>query len=371
MPLLAVLVPGPVEIDGGVIHAAAKTIAGMEEFASHWPGEVAHVTELAPAGSGQALGTVARELEGLGYRVVESSDRLAALDALRPDVVLVNLSMSELPIIERCEWPVVVNVENDLTARLRWASLVERRRLPRVVAGLVRLEARYRRQLRRVAGVQANGWPAWGAYRNLNPRSMLYFDSRIRQDQLADSSGTAKSDSAGFTFAFSGRWIKPKGFLEAIEAFRRASAQRDGLSLHVLGSGELALPADAPSGVEVFGAVDFDAVWVPHVTSAVDAMLLPYPQSDPAGTYLEGVGCGAPFVAFANRQAAYLASEGLGWTVKMGDVAALADRMLAVADDPAALELKRRSGLEFMGRHTMEREFARRTEHLLECARAR
>lgn len=374
MPVLAVLVPGPVEVDGGTIRTASKTISGMEAFAQYWPGDVVHVTEASHAGSSTQLGVVSRRIDDLPYAVSVTHDRLGHLAELRPDVVLVNLSLSELPLLKFRGSPIVINVENDLRNRVRWASLGETARdLPKVIAGLLRLEAKYINALQGAAGLQANGWPAWTSYRRFNRHPMLYFDSRMRSDQIVSPKEKMclRSRGQGFTYGFSGRWIEQKGFHEALRAFRRAREADETLTLHLMGSGPLDVPADLREGLQILGALDFEKGWIPHVRQEIDAMLLPYPQSDPAGTYLEGVSCGAPFVAFQNRQAEELARRGLGWTSPMGDIEQLANQMSQVVGSSTALAQARAEGYSFMLKHTMEREFERRSAHLLDCARLR
>ena len=162
--------------------------------------------------------------------------------------------------------------------------------------------------------------------------------------------------------------MKQKGFNEALEAHRRVRSRGESIRLHVFGAGPLALPDNVDASVTVHGAVDFEKEWLARVTADVDAMPLPYPQSDPAGTYLEGVSCGGPIVAFDNRQASYLADQGLGWTVPVSRVDDLADLMVRVARDGTALQAAREKGFEFMQEHSMEKEFERRTQHLVDCA---
>lgn len=368
---LVVLVPGPVVIRDGMIRTAGKTLSGLESFARRWPGDVVYVTEVTTPNAPEHLGTVARSIADLPFRVLGTGDRLRAIEAIKPAVVLANLAMSEVPVIKGVRAPVVLNVENDFRNRLTWARIEGGAGMsPRVVAGLLKLEAHYLALIRRAAGVQFNGWPAWSTYHRHNRKPLLTFDSRISREQLVtpEAKTEMRRSSREFSFAFSGRWLKQKGFNEALEAHRRVRSRGESIRLHVFGAGPLALPDNVDASVTVHGAVDFEKEWLARVTADVDAMLLPYPQSDPAGTYLEGISCGAPIVAFDNHQASYLADQGLGWTVPVSRVDDLADLMVRVARDGTALRVAREKGFAFMQEHSMEREFERRTQHLVDCA---
>lgn len=368
--LLVVTVPGPVERDGSLVRMSAKTLSGLEYFARYWPGDVVHVTGATPIGSQQVLGTRTVRIDQLGHETVFADDRLETIHRLRPDVVLTTLAMSELPLLEGLKVPVVAITETDLRTRFEWARAERGGRMPspRHAVFLLRLERRYRRALRLAAGVQANGWPSYTTYRGLAKNPLLFFDSRITERML--ESVPSKSASERVTLAFSGRWVRPKGIEQAIAAFTRARAKSDReLRLELFGSGPHPLASPAPDGITVHGNVDFEAEWVPHVAANVDLLLAPHLQSDPACTYLEAAALGAPFISFNNRAAEWLAAtHQLGWTAPMGNVAALADLIVEISSENAAIEASRQAAGVFMADHTMEREFARRIEHLLTCA---
>jgi len=368
--LLVVTVPGPVERDGSHIRLSAKTLSGLEHFARYWPGDVVHVTDTTGFGSHQVLGTRTAQVDELGYATVFADDRVEAIHQLRPDVVLTTLAMSELPLMEGLRVPWVAITEYDLKTRFEWARAERSGRLPspRHTAFLLRLERRYRRALRRAAGIQANGWPSYATYRGLANSPLLFFDSRISEHMLELASG--KRDDDALTLAFSGRWIRPKGIEHAIAAFAIARGRSDReLRLELFGSGPHQIESPAPDGITVRGDVDYETEWVPHVAANVDLLLAPHLQSDPACTYLEAAALGAPFLSFDNRAAEWLARHHqLGWTAPMGDVHALADLIVDITGNDDAIEASRQAARTFMANHTMEQEFARRAEHLAACA---
>lgn len=169
------------------------------------------------------------------------------------------------------------------------------------------------------------------------------------------------------TLAFSGRWIRPKGFRDALEAFSLARREvGNAVRLRVYGAGPEESCLSQFPDVDVRGAVDYTSEWVPAVRHDVDALLIPHRQSDPACTYLEGAALGAPFISYDNRAARHLdQQESMGWTSPMGDTHALADRIMELVRDPQLLDSRRVSAQRFMQAHTMEHEFDKRVEHLV------
>lgn len=367
---LVVTVPGAVESDGTRVRLSGKTLTGLEQYARHWPGEVLFVTHETSWGGQEVLGQVDVDPETLPFGLIRTNDRASAIQALNPAVVLVTLAISELPLLEHHDLPVVAMAESDLAMRREWIRAESGRRVinPRHGFGLWRLELRYRRAVARARGLQANGWSAWDSYGRLSRRPLLFYDSRITR-QAVDQAGS-KPAHDGLVALFSGRWIRPKGFLDAVEAFRIAAQETEiPITLQLAGGGPLSEQVPRRDGLLVLGALDFESQWVPHVSREVDLMLIPHPQSDPSCTYLEGAGLGAPFLSYANRQASHLAREyGMGWTVPIGDVEALARELTLLAQDRTRLLEGSRNGLAFMDHHCMEDEFERRVEHLVGCA---
>lgn len=97
-------------------------------------------------------------------------------------------------------------------------------------------------------------------------------------------------------------------------------------------------------------------------------MVLPHKQDDPAGTYLEAAGLGAPVIGYANRAlGALVARERLGWVTPMGSIDALVDGISSLAADPVAVTRAANAGIRFMSRHNAASEFERRVNHLIDA----
>lgn len=158
MALLVVSVPGVVESDGVELVAADKTLSGLAAIAARWPGEMAFVTHFSPLSDSAAMAAQSATIADLPYHVVLTRDRVAAINSLRPDLVTLTLTMSEMDIARGIGAPFSVMGEYDLQTRWEWV-VAETGRAPRSrrAAGLLRLEMQYIRALRRSASLQMNG----------------------------------------------------------------------------------------------------------------------------------------------------------------------------------------------------------------------
>lgn len=366
MPLLVVTTPETILTDGDMIDASPKTVSGMLELSKGWPGDflwLAHARHVEQLPHGTAL-------SHLPVEITTTDDRLATLETLKPDLLHATLAKSELPILEQHAPRTVMLAENSLSGRLQWAveASPSRRISLRHRAGLARLEWRYRRALRSAAGIQCNGLPSWNSYHRLNPDSLLFYDSRISASVIPDGQSVTEQGPAS-TFAFSGRWLRPKGFIDALEAFDLAATRADHeLILKIFGAGELADRIPNRNDIEVRGNLDFETQWIPEVRTSVDVMLLPHRQPDPACTYLEAAGLGAPFLSYDNAAATQLADRfGIGAVAPMGSTAALADLIVRASTDSDWVHSMRLRSIEFMSSHSFEKEFARRASHFAQC----
>lgn len=369
---LAITLPHSVTIAAGRIWAPSKTLIGTEEFAKHWPGETALVATVHDD-IHYADGQDHRELATLPYEFIPTKDRVKTLRDLSSDVVLSSMALADREILAHVgDIPIVVNVENPLTNRVRWGALTAESRFSasRIAIGEAKKEPGLRRTFHRAAGLQCNGFPGWKSYHRLNSRSLLYFDSRVPHTMVTDA---LHEEGAAFNIAFSGRWLRPKGFDAAIAAFRKArELSSRPISLHLFGDGPMRgeVDLDMP-GIVDHGSLDFHTEWLPYFQRHVDLIVLPHRQSDPAGTYLEAAACGVPFASFANGTATPLARRGLGWTCRMNDIDTMARLVAELAMHPEQLAPRRRAGVRFMLEHSMEREFSRRCQHLVTCSRTR
>jgi colanic acid/amylovoran biosynthesis glycosyltransferase len=275
---------------------------------------------------------------------------------------------------------VVYSVEYTIGTRLKIVALDRELNLARKAWSMLwnlRAERRRRRAFRRAAGIQANGYPAFEAYRGLNSNTILYLDGRMRREMMASKDEMATrqarlTSGAPLRIVHSGRLEPMKGAQDLLPVARRLHAAGVNFTLDVFGSGSLLgeLQAGAPAlagRLRLHAPVDFETELVPWMRREADLYLSCHRQSDPSCTYLECMGCGLPVLGYNNDMWAHMHEDARsGWVVPMGRVKALADEIARL--DRARDELARHAAqaLEFARFHDFETEFTRRMLHRAE-----
>lgn len=378
MPHLAVVLH-PTPSRAGRIEFSDKTLTGLAAIHERWPGRLTVVAPDVDQDLAGNLGVRSRAIDDLPYDVVVADAR-AALDALAPDVVQLNLDVREEALL-RGPWASVIVAENSARERYRLAmSHLPVAKTPRVAVGAVRQWRTFRAMVSRATAVQCNGWGAWETFSPLARQhrvpALQYFDTRLPGSRVraAKEALAARHDAlAPRRLAFSGRLSAEKGPMSAIRASRTLDDHGYEHSLTVFGAGpqEAALRAEAGPSTHFAGSVDFDPTWMDLISGGIDLMVLPHTQGDPSGTYLEAAGLGVPTVGFANvALRGHEREGGFAWTVPMRDDDALAERILGLAEQPDAVRVAAARGIQFMENHCVERQFDDRVAHLLQAARS-
>ncbi|MFP8781470.1 glycosyltransferase [Hydrogenophaga sp. RWCD_12] len=231
--------------------------------------------------------------------------------------------------------------------------------------------------VRQAAGLQCNGTPTYDAYRELNPNTLLYFDSRVSRQMMPSEPGLASREVAfgprhPIRLAFSGRLTPMKGadhLVKVAVALRELGVP---FRMDIYGDGPLA-PGMAQEirnhglgdQVALGGVLDFESELMPRIRSEIDLFVCCHRQGDPSCTYLETLGCGVPIVGYANEAFAGLLQhcDG-GRSVPMDDWKALAAEISRLAGDREQLLALAHAGLAFAWRHPCESEFLARMNHL-------
>lgn len=275
---------------------------------------------------------------------------------------------------------VVYGIEYTLETRLRIAGLDRSRNLPRRLWSMLwnlRTEPARRRALRQSDGIQLNGFPAERAYARLNPQPLMYLDNRMSAGMLATpaemQARSARHDQRlPLRLIHSGRLETMKGAHLLVPL---AKALRDrGLAFHLAVYGTGSLEAELRDGIareslgdliSLHAPVPFETGLVPISRREADLFVSTHMQSDPSCTYVEAMGCGLPVLGFANHMLSALARDsGAAWCVPMGDVGALADRLVALDRDRAEIVAHAEAGLAYARRHDFGIEFDARMRHL-------
>ncbi|MFN3721599.1 MAG: glycosyltransferase [Paracoccaceae bacterium] len=375
MPHLVMLAPAPViRLPGGRLRLDVKYVEGMRAHVAQWAGRVSAVVwegaAAVPFGADYAPGDLGFELTVLPAG--------AAVPATGADLIAAPADMAEALALAWGPVPVVFVVEYTIGTRLRIVALDRARGVLRKgwsALWNLAVERRRRAAFRRAAGVQCNGYPAFEAYGGLSARPLLYLDGRMRAGMMATPGEMAAraAHRGPLRLVHSGRLETMKGAQDLVPVARALRSAGVDFTLDIFGTG--ALEAEVRAGAEAFGGhvrlhapVDFETVLVPWMRAHADLFLSCHRQADPSCTYLESLGCGVPVVGYANAMWARMAAvSGAGWAVRLGDRAALAGRIAALAQDPAALHGAAAAGLAFAQDHDFETEFAKRMAHFAAC----
>ena len=226
------------------------------------------------------------------------------------------------------------------------------------------------------SGLQCNGTPTYDSYRGLSRNTLLFFDSRVTEDLLAEEEDIEHrlSDFASrpIQLFFSGRLARIKGAMQLLDVAKELRRLGVDFYLTICGDGELkgemlnAIQAEQLSRhVCLKGTLDFKTQLLPFVRSNVDLFLCCHPQGDPACTYLETMSCGVPIAGYENDAfAGVVRSSSSGWLGPLNDPVALAGIVAQIKQAPETLRAMSLGALRFAKGHTFESTFSRRIEHL-------
>lgn len=375
---LLMIVPAPVvRLPDGKVRMDVKFVEGMRLHKALWAGTLTVVLwdhgQHIPFGADYLT-----EDLGFDYVVLDAGAALPPDLIARHDSISASADMVEtLDLAAPGRIPVMYSVEYTIGTRLKIVALdptLGVLRKARSMLWNLGVERRRRRAFRAAAGVQANGYPAFAAYRALNPSTILYLDGRMRRDMMAtpdDMAARVASLRTGqpLRLVHSGRLEPMKGAQDLLPIAGALVAQGVDFTLDVFGSGalEAALRAAVPDfdgRLRLHSAVDFETGLVPWMRRNADLYLSCHRQSDPSCTYLEAMGCGVPVIGYDNDMwAAMQRDSGAGWVVPMADTKAMASRIAALARDRDALADHADRALYFATHHDFETEFTRRMLH--------
>ncbi|WP_165354272.1 glycosyltransferase [Nocardioides glacieisoli] len=366
---LCVISPGRLATTrDGRVQVDPKTAAGMERYATSWPGDVHFVARAGEVDERSQPFDWPRP-QDLAFDVSFTDDTATTVRGIAPRTVLAPL---ELENAELLGLGLPCALVSDYPLRVRWDNVRLDPRLSsvdraRTAVGLSRRGVLLRRMIRRADGLQCNGLDTYATYAGLSRSPLLYFDTRVTDAQVASAGAAAPPPADTLRLAFSGRWIEQKGVLDAVRVTKQLHDDGIPVRLSLLGGGPLEdqLCADPHPAVRVLGRLDFASQWVPFVRDEVDLMVLPHPQGDSASTFLESMSCGTPVAGYDNRYWRSLQAESGGGWLSAAASADLAELVGSLAADLTEVARTRQAGLEFAAGHTFEREFDRRVQHLL------
>jgi len=373
-----------------------KFLEGVREYGRYWPGSIAVWVQRLTQADGNLDHVEVHPSElpfDLQWIEGDERDGDRFLPAIRSaDLVLAALVDRHVALAELCQRqgvPLVYVSEYSIKTRQQIVRAETRNPIVRWRRHVwtTRLEDAYCDAVRRAAGVQCNGLPTHNAYKSLNPRALLYFDTRVRAEQLVSKATlTHRLDElrqgGAIRLAFSGRLTAMKGPDHLPLVARELKRLGVAFTFDVCGGGELEgrMRSDiARFGLadclRLRGVLDFERELLPFVAREVDVFVCCHRQGDPSCTYLETYSCGVPIVGYDNEAFAGLAAAsnvgGPGWVTPMDDPITLARRIADLANRREEIAAASHNALAFAARHTFEHTMENRVQHMLECMRAR
>lgn len=376
MPVLVVLAAGELYVRDGLWKVPRKFLTGMHMYASLFPGEVWVMGKPAPQQDDENLDSVTVTVEDLPFGCSITEDLDAGLRELRPDIALLALTEEQLRLVGHAKTS-ILSAEHAARSWLAMSLAHQHSALDRLrmEVGYRRLERRLVRGVTRADGIHCNGPVAWTTYAAHSRSSLRVYDSRLTPDLMdaANVGGSHSVPGAGtptrpVRLGFSGRLTAIKGPQHAVVVPELLALRGITSSLDVYGTGPLQPELTELAGPDVrfHGSVGFDE-WCRRAQQ-LDLMLLPHVQPDPSGTYLESAGLGVPVVGFDNEALVDLSRHGFAFPVHSRRSEHLANRVAALARDPAMLGEARLRGIRFMQQNHFRADFTRRVDHMLALA---
>lgn len=384
MKTLLIISSAPVSIAKHTVTIDDKFRSGMALFSDLWDG---HVAVFAPTSDNTSIPFSSEvELRHLPFELRPlPKDRLLTNEDIKDaDIILCSGdSFDHFHLAERCHTlriPLVYMIELTLQNRRQIAYLDHNRSLIRRLktwAWLTTQERNRKRAFRRSCGIQANGYPAFDAYRHTNENAMLYLDGRVGQGELAsDADQVARfrhiQSGNALRLVHSGRLEPLKGSLDLIALCSELRTMDVQFELDIFGSGSLEGPlrqhfsdAGLAKHIRLHGSVDFQSQLVPHMRRKADIFVSCHRQGDPSCTYLEAMGCGIPVIGYNNAMWSEMQTRsGGGWVGPMAAPADMAKTLARLDRSREEVVAASKAALSFARTHSFEAEFKKRINHL-------
>ncbi|MEE8155751.1 MAG: glycosyltransferase [Phycisphaerales bacterium] len=371
----------------GAFELTKKFRDGVREYVSRWHGSVVVLVAQTqdPSTNLDAVHVTPADVPfGLEWRPQDDAalvERLADAQLVLATLVDRNTRLTQLcasisvPVVYITEYSLrtrcqIIRAET-VNAVLRW----RRQRWTK------RLEERYERAVRLAAGAQCNGTPTFNAYRSINPRPLLYFDSRVRRDMRVCPKRlehrTSQLMAGGpLRLGFSGRMVPMKG----ADHLPLVAAELDRLGvpfvMDICGAGPQAdriaariRSLNLTDRVRLHGVLEFESQLLPYVSRNADLFVCCHRQGDPSCTYLETMACGVPIIGYDNEALrGIVETSGVGWITPLDKPKQLAQKIAQLNRDRASLAEAATAAVAFASRHTLEATMDARVAHLEQCS---
>ncbi|MEM7678157.1 MAG: glycosyltransferase, partial [Myxococcota bacterium] len=283
----------------GNIVLTRKFIDGVHEWARRWAGDVRLLMEVSDQPSDN-LDPVEVGSSELPYRVDVVDYQSPSIVPYLQDasVVVGGAHFRQVGLTAACREagvPFVYCTEYTLRTRLQIVrtSGIHPLRQARRAYWEWSLEQKHLEVIRSCAGVQCNGTPTFDVYRKHNPNTMLYFDTRVRPDQIVTEETlerrlTRLDRQEPLRLVFSGRLNRMKGADHLVPLAKKLRERGIAFHMSVCGDGECVPQMEADIArwglnryVTLRGVLDFNEELLPFVREACDLFVCCHRQGDP------------------------------------------------------------------------------------------
>ena len=337
---------------------------------------------------GRAMDLIEVPLPDLPYRVdflagpFATSENLRVVERSLDGTILAHLgaldslNLAVANVCRRRGIPYVIVSEYSLKTDLQIMRATTPSFLRRGIRSIrTHLGRRRRRQaIADAAEIHANGYPTFEEFAATNPRRVLFFDTRAREEDIISLSELrlrlASRAGRPARLIYTGRYHPMKGALDVIKAGIELARLGLNFQLDIYGTGPLKeqmayLVRDSMTDdkITIHDPIPFRPD-LQRITKQADLFVCCHVQGDPSCSYLESFACGVPIVGYANEMWSPLCREsGAGEVVRKGNYRALAKAAIRLLAAPA-LEACSFQARNFAAGHTMEFAWELRTSRL-------
>ena len=372
--------------EGGFV-LTKKFLEGAREIARCWPGQVTALVEMTEIPSAEFdLVEVPTETHGIVLEERPASHDPLVARVANAAAVLGFPSREQMALAAPCRaagvaFVLVTEYTPETERQIMRSNTANPLLRARRLAWLWRTSHQRRRALKISAGVQCSGTPTYDLFRSIQPNAILFFDNRLRANEVAsDAVCRRKADALmqgrPLRLVFGGRFAPMKGVMHLPDVARALKRRGTAFSMEIYGDGPLRDPLEAriaelglQDNVQLCAPLDFRTGWVPVLSDKADLFVCSHIQGDPSSTYPEVMSCGVPIVGYDNVAfQGIVRQSGTGWMSPIGKPVQLADRIAELDRNRALLANSVFTGRAFAREHVFENTFRRRTEHLIEAA---
>jgi len=372
----------PASLKSGVLRVDRKFHTGMLAYCAAL-GE--GLTTVHPQATPEYVGLdmIDIPLDSLPYAVMivgPEDDRRPFRCLIESSALVYGIGLSFESMAQACGVPYVMVAELDLKTRI----VVQTSQVHSAVRKFVRAAriawdyfTQFLPDAKHAACIHCNGYPIYDALQRVNPKRLLYLDSRMSESMVVSSEQLRgrllNLRSRPLRLLFSGRYEPLKGALDVVKV--GISAIRRGLrvEMHTYGDGSqkgemrrLVESAGMTAQITVHDAISYPELV--EISRGFDVFVCCHIQGDPSCTYLEAFGAGLPIVGYDNRMWRRLCQEsGAGLSVRMHDVEAVVGGLESIQSQSGLLEELSSRAREFALSHTFDREFVKRTDAIREA----